>query len=38
VSCYQPDDSGDACGQCAACRLRREGFKRAGIQDPTRYR
>lgn len=38
VSCYQPDDSGDACGRCDACRLRREGFRQAGIQDPTRYR
>ncbi len=38
VSCYQPDDAGGACGRCDACRLRREGFKQAGIPDPTRYR
>jgi 7-cyano-7-deazaguanine synthase len=38
VSCYQPDDAGRACGRCDACRLRREGFKQAGIPDPTRYR
>ncbi|MEX2150719.1 MAG: 7-cyano-7-deazaguanine synthase QueC [Steroidobacteraceae bacterium] len=37
VSCYQPDDLGAACGRCDACRLRREGFKQAGIPDPTSY-
>jgi 7-cyano-7-deazaguanine synthase len=38
VSCYQPDDAGGACGRCDACRLRREGFRSAGVPDPTRYR
>jgi 7-cyano-7-deazaguanine synthase len=38
VSCYQPDESGGACGRCDSCRLRREGFKQAGVADPTRYR
>ena len=38
VSCYQATDEGLACGRCEACRLRREGFERAGIADPTRYR
>ena len=38
VSCYQPDDEGRACGHCESCRLRREGFEKAGIADPTRYR
>jgi 7-cyano-7-deazaguanine synthase len=38
VSCYQPDDAGGACGRCDACRLRREGFRSAGVADPTRYR
>ena len=37
VSCYQATDEGLACGRCDACRLRREGFERAGIADPTRY-
>ncbi|MFN3355918.1 MAG: 7-cyano-7-deazaguanine synthase QueC [Pseudomonas sp.] len=37
VSCYQADDAGRACGKCDACRLRAEGFKMAGITDPTRY-
>lgn len=37
VSCYQADDLGHACGQCDSCRLRRDGFSQANIQDPTRY-
>jgi 7-cyano-7-deazaguanine synthase len=37
VSCYQADDAGRACGQCDACRLRREGFVAANVPDPTRY-
>ena len=38
VSCYQADVQGRACGVCDACRLRREGFEQAGVDDPTRYR
>ncbi len=38
VSCYQADADGRACGLCDACRLRREGFATAGLDDPTRYR
>ena len=38
VSCYDADAAGRACGACDACRLRREGFARAGLEDPTRYR
>ena len=37
VSCYQADAEGLACGRCDACRLRREGFRAAGVADPTRY-
>jgi 7-cyano-7-deazaguanine synthase len=37
VSCYQASDDGLACGRCDACRLRRDGFLAAGIDDPTRY-
>ena len=37
VSCYQADDQGAACGACDACRLRRQGFLEAGLNDPTRY-
>jgi 7-cyano-7-deazaguanine synthase len=37
VSCYQADESGAACGLCDSCRLRRAGFKAAGLPDPTHY-
>lgn len=37
VSCYQADDEGRACGRCDACRLRAQGFREAGLPDPTRY-
>lgn len=37
VSCYQADVTGAACGHCDSCRIRRDGFARAGIADPTRY-
>ena len=37
VSCYQADEQGSACGRCDACRLRRDGFRAAGVDDPTRY-
>lgn len=35
-SCYDP--VGDlACGRCDSCVIRREGFSKAGVEDPTRY-
>lgn len=37
VSCYRADAQGRACGHCDACRLRAEGFRAAGLPDPTRY-
>jgi 7-cyano-7-deazaguanine synthase len=37
VSCYQATEAGLACGACDACRLRREGFRAAGVADPTPY-
>lgn len=37
VSCYQANEQGGACGRCDSCRLRREGFKMAGLADPTVY-
>lgn len=37
TSCYDPDDTGAACGRCDACALRRKGFVLAGVADPTRY-
>ncbi|MBU2822877.1 7-cyano-7-deazaguanine synthase, partial [Acidithiobacillus ferrooxidans] len=36
-SCYQLDAEGRSCGRCDSCRLRREGFRQAGIADPTPY-
>lgn len=47
-SCYDPvlaggpaaeNEPGDvlACGLCDSCRIRREGFRDAGVVDPTRY-
>ena len=38
VSCYQATAEGLACGVCDSCRLRRQGFAAAGVEDPTRYR
>lgn len=37
ISCYDPDESGAACGQCDSCLLRKQGFEAAGAPDPTRY-
>ncbi len=37
-SCYDPLQTGEACGECDSCLLRRKGFKEAGIPDPTIYR
>jgi 7-cyano-7-deazaguanine synthase len=37
LSCYDPV-RGRACGRCDACVLRRQGFARAGVPDPTLYR
>ena len=36
-SCYDPDESGAACGHCDACLLRLKGFAEAGATDPARY-
>jgi 7-cyano-7-deazaguanine synthase len=36
-SCYDPAVDGSACGLCDSCRLRREGFAKAGVTDSTRY-
>ena len=38
VSCYQATAAGLACGRCDSCRLRRQGFRDAGVTDPTAYR
>ncbi|BCO07782.1 7-cyano-7-deazaguanine synthase [Desulfolithobacter dissulfuricans] len=36
-SCYDPSPEGYACGRCDSCILRKQGFARAGVPDPTRY-
>jgi len=36
-SCYDPDAQGRACGRCDSCRLRAQGFRDAGVPDPTIY-
>jgi queuosine biosynthesis protein QueC len=38
LTCYDPSNMGLACGECDSCRFRREGFKKAGVVDPTRYK
>jgi 7-cyano-7-deazaguanine synthase len=38
ISCYDPDTSGVACGECDACQLRLKGFADAGVVDPVPYR
>ena len=37
VSCYQADEAGRACGVCDSCRIRRDGFEAAGVNDVTLY-
>ncbi len=36
-SCYDPLEGGRPCGHCDSCRLRREGFRAAGSEDPLDY-
>ena len=36
-SCYDPVGDGLACGECDSCRLRLEGFRAAGLEDPISY-
>jgi 7-cyano-7-deazaguanine synthase len=38
LSCYDPSESGEACGHCDACTLRLKGFAEAGVSDPATYR
>ena len=37
ASCYDPSESGAACGRCDACVLRLRGFEQAGSSDPIGY-
>ncbi|MEX2263250.1 MAG: 7-cyano-7-deazaguanine synthase QueC [Bryobacteraceae bacterium] len=34
-SCYDPDETGQPCGTCDSCLLRRKGFEEAGLTDPA---
>lgn len=36
-SCYDPGPDGSACGVCDSCLIRKKGFAKAGVPDPTRY-
>jgi 7-cyano-7-deazaguanine synthase len=36
LSCMRPS-AGRHCGRCSKCRERRDGFREAGIQDPSQY-
>ena len=38
LSCYNPTYSGLACGKCDSCKFRKDGFKDAGLPDPTKYK
>ena len=37
VTCYDPSEQGEACGQCDACLLRIKGFSENGLRDPAPY-
>jgi 7-cyano-7-deazaguanine synthase len=36
-SCYDPTPDSLACGRCDSCRIRLEGFRSAGMEDPIPY-
>ena len=37
-TCYDPSETGLACGICDSCLLRLKGFKKVGIEDHLKYR
>jgi 7-cyano-7-deazaguanine synthase len=37
-SCYDPSESGEACGECDSCVIRLKGFSEAGLKDPAIYK
>lgn len=36
-TCYDPAPDLRSCGRCPGCRLRLQGFQRAGVKDPLSY-
>jgi 7-cyano-7-deazaguanine synthase len=36
-SCYDPNEQGEACGECDSCQLRLKGFAENGRSDPAPY-
>lgn len=36
-SCYDPSPTGEPCGHCDSCILRRKGFREVGVPDPLPY-
>ena len=37
ISCYDANVNGEACSECDACVIRRNGFNNAKVNDPTNY-
>lgn len=37
ISCYEPTEDDLSCGNCLACMIRLDAFKKNNIQDPIKY-